>query len=591
MTGAVARAGSNSPPLRWGRVAAAAVPAYVAGALLLVLVDPVAHATRTPLTLTATLVAAGMLLVGGCLTQVSRRYRAAAILGLIAGGLWLGSGLVGWLGGPVWLRALALLAAPFLVPVLFHLVLTVPAPRASDRLRRASGAVYALTGLLTALVAVTRDPLFDPYCWNDCNLRVLAVLPTGGLARTAADLGLLLVFLLAVAALALTTWRLSRAGRGSRAGLIGIGMPAVVALLASGVGAAALAIDPPERRQGGWFQGAYLLQVGGFLLLGAGLVLLAAIEWRRGLRLRQLAGRLGTVPPVGTLEEHLAQVLEDPTVQVAHWLPESGRFFSSSGHPVTPRRPPARTTVELRRGLDLLALVTTDRSDLDADELSAQLGAATRLAIDNERLQAGVRAQLAELQESRVRVVEAADLSRRQLERDLHDGVQADLVGLLLDVSRRRASALRRGDDRSAALLDAVVERVSAAVAALRELTHGIYPAELAEAGLEAALWTLIDDAPVPVTLHVTLDRRPEPAVEQAAYVVALEALRGASEVSLDLSVTLSTDTLHVSVIPAPGDPPLGLHDRVGALGGQVRRTETSWEVTLPCESSSPMTP
>lgn len=589
VAGPTPRTGSAPASLRWRLCVATAVLGYGALAVLLLVQSPSSHATYSSLALAVTLLAAGALLLGGCATVLARRYRIAGLLGLLAGSAWLASSFVGWLGGPVWVRAVALVVAPLAVPLLLHLVLVAPPEgRSARRLSRGvERTAYLLTAGVTAVTALSRDPLVDPHCWHDCNLRVLAVLPDREAASVATRSGLALVVTLAVVGAAAAAWRIGRAAPGIRVPRAVVTGPAVLALVGYAAWAWAVLADPPERPAGGWFQAAHLAQAVGFLLLGTGLGALVVREHRRRRGLRRLAGRLGAVPPVGSLETHLGQVLDDPSLQVAHWLPEAQQFVDSAGRAVTPERSGDRTGAELRRGDDLLAVVTLGRADLDDEDLAAQLGSATRLALDNERLQAGIRAQLAELRRSRERIVEAADEARRQLERDLHDGVQADLVALLLEASRRLAIAQRHGDEDAAEVLGEVVEQVAAAVARLRDLTHGIYPAELVEAGLEAALWTLTDEAPVPVALRVSLEQRPPAAVERVAYLVAIEALSlvGGTGV-LHLEVVDPDSVVLVRVAPIREPAPVGLVDRAGALGGVVRCADDAWEVELPCESS-----
>src|SRR5262249_53086303 len=153
----------------------------------------------------------------------------------------------------------------------------------------------------------------------------------------------------------------------------------------------------------------------------------------------------------------------------------------------------------------------------DEPRLVEAAAAAARLALENARLQAEVRAQLAKVSASRARIVAAADEQRRRIERDLHDGAQQRLVALALD--------LRSGQRRLGADIDPEVERILAAavdelqlaVAELRELARGIYPRILTEDGLAAALESLADRTPVPITITAT-EERLSPELEAAAY-------------------------------------------------------------------------
>ena len=160
---------------------------------------------------------------------------------------------------------------------------------------------------------------------------------------------------------------------------------------------------------------------------------------------------------------------------------------------------------------------------LDQPALIEAAGSAARFALENERLQAQLRAQLAELRDSRARVVRAADEERRRLERDLHDGAQQRLLGLGMALQLLHARV--EGDAGAAELLVSETEtELRQALSELRELARGIHPAVLTDQGLCAAVRTLADRAPLPVEIQDSAERLP-PHVETAAYFVVAEAL------------------------------------------------------------------
>jgi signal transduction histidine kinase len=218
---------------------------------------------------------------------------------------------------------------------------------------------------------------------------------------------------------------------------------------------------------------------------------------------------------------------------------------------------------------------------LERRAVLAAAGAAARLALENERLQAELRVQLAELHASRARIVTAGDEERRRLERDLHDGAQQRLLGLGLALQLVRA---RLGTEANGAaeLLTEADGELRAALDELRELARGIHPAVLSEQGLGAALKTLAERSPVPVTLaEVPEQRLPGPA-EAAAYFLVSEALAivakyaGASRVRvsvvhLDERVLVDVDVDGVGgADPSRGSGLRGLVDRVHALDGEL---------------------
>jgi signal transduction histidine kinase len=190
---------------------------------------------------------------------------------------------------------------------------------------------------------------------------------------------------------------------------------------------------------------------------------------------------------------------------------------------------------------------------------------------------------LAELTASRARVVAAADETRRQIERDLHDGAQQRLISLGLAVrAAKQAVPAQLGP------LEDELGRVADGLASvqddLREMARGIHPAILARGGLGPALKTLARRSVVPVELGLRAEiGLPEP-VEVAAYYVVAEALTNAAKharasvIYVDADAGPDGNALRLSVRddgaggadPARGSGLVGLKDRVEALGGTL---------------------
>ena len=129
-----------------------------------------------------------------------------------------------------------------------------------------------------------------------------------------------------------------------------------------------------------------------------------------------------------------------------------------------------------------------------------------------------------ELAASRKRLVEAARVERRRLERNLHDGAQQRLVGLSITL-RLAERQLERDPEAARDALARANAELSEALEELRELARGLHPAVLTDHGLQAALGALAARAPLPVELSVDLDDRPPEPLEAAAYFVVAEAL------------------------------------------------------------------
>jgi len=186
-----------------------------------------------------------------------------------------------------------------------------------------------------------------------------------------------------------------------------------------------------------------------------------------------------------------------------------------------------------------------------------------------------------ELAASRKRLVEAAQLERRRLERNLHDGAQQRLVGLSMTLRLAERQLERDPESARDALAHANAE-LSEALDELRELARGLHPAVLADHGLQAALGALATRAPLPVDLRVELVDRPAEPLEAAAYFVVAEALtnvaRYASARTASVIVRREANDVLVEVTddgsggadPAAGTGLRGLIDRVEALGGRL---------------------
>jgi signal transduction histidine kinase len=331
------------------------------------------------------------------------------------------------------------------------------------------------------------------------------------------------------------------------------------------------------------------------IALGAGVSLHRLREGRRVAGVRRLVELLDAGAGSRSLETTLATVLRDPTVHVAYPIEGGHGFVDDQGRlvvapSVDARRRRAVTPIE--RGGVLVALVEHD-ADLDPELLSREVGAASRLAVDNERRAALLRAQVHELQASRERIVAAGDAARGRLERDLHDGAQQRLLAVSYELRLAQAAAQHEPMDRRAAIDLAVVE-IDGALADLRDLAHGIWPAVLAEAGLEAALRSLADDATIPVELVAIPDERFPAPTEAAAYLAAAEAVQtavsgGATGLVVRADRTAEELRLEarISGMEAPG-PWLRVDDRVGAAGGRSSVVSdpvagTLLTVELPC--------
>jgi PAS domain S-box-containing protein len=204
-----------------------------------------------------------------------------------------------------------------------------------------------------------------------------------------------------------------------------------------------------------------------------------------------------------------------------------------------------------------------------------------------------------EIRRSRARLVEASDIERRRLERNLHDGAQQRLVSLSLAL-RLALARVRSAPEEAERLLEQSSEELAHALEELRELARGIHPAVLSDRGLNAALEALVSRTPLPVDLRLVEERLPEP-VEAAAYYVVSEALTNVTKYAEASSVAVSIARVNGRAIveiaddgvggadPSSGSGLRGLVDRVEALDGLLhvespRGAGTRIRAEIPCE-------
>lgn len=247
-------------------------------------------------------------------------------------------------------------------------------------------------------------------------------------------------------------------------------------------------------------------------------------------------------------------------------------------------------TRSLSEPVDLLVAATerVARGDLSArveplagDELGVLAARFNAMVADLQR-------QTDALRGSRARIVAASDAARRRVERDLHDGAQQNLVLLRLQLAMARRAL--DDDHPSATALDEAQAELAQALAGLRDLAHGIYPAALTHEGLAAALPQAAQRAAVATTVDVASAARYPPELEAAVYFCCLEALQNTAKHAGDgaratVALREHDGALHFVVADdGPGfertqvNGSAGLQnmaDRIGALGGDLR-IETS---------------
>jgi signal transduction histidine kinase len=481
----------------------------------------------------------------------------------------------------IFTAGLALFAA---CPVLLaHAALAYSHGRLRSRVEVAGVALgYAVgVGVLGLLTAALYDPRAQGCL--DCPANLVHLGGSPGADRASGRVGLWLVLGWAIIAVALLAWQIARASEARRRLTAPVLAPAALYLAlvagdaAHGIGRGFQSNDPTDRRL--WAAQAVALVA---VAVGTRWERLRSVRMRR--ELARLVVELGAGPPSGGVRDALARALGEPDLVLVYCDGETG-WVDGAGTPVA--FPQTSAVTQLTANGELLAAIGHRPGALEEPELVEEIARAARPALEHERLQAQVRAQLGELRASRTRIVAAADAERRRLEHDLHDGAQQRIVALALDLR-----LARRHEPRAAPELDGELataeEDLRLAVAELREVARGIHPVMLEHSGLAAALLALAEEAPRLVLGELPEDRL-APAAESAAYHLVAEILRRAPGGQVEVRGRLSRGRLLLDVESEAGQPDslIDLEDRIGALDGRltVERTgpRAALRAELPC--------
>ena len=531
--------------------------------------------------------AAGLgLIAAGLLWAVDRPTERTGLLLALAGTAWLMPVWIGWHNGPAGVRTAAMLIQPVFLPLLCHVVVSICG--GGKRVRVALNVFYVLAATLTFVLLLVTDPATDPGCWNNCTDNVLLVTSQPWLARMLAGTWTAVSIAAGFTLAAGSLWRLRTATRTARRLLWLVTVPASVLGVSLAAHGIALAATSPENPNDPLYAAIFQLEAWSVAALaaGAGSGVLRARWARRALR--NLTKELGAAPKPGSLAPVLARATGDPTLEVAYWLPESHRFVNGFGEEVLVPAPDSRRAIaQIVREGEPIAVIDHDPALVDPRGLVQAIGPAARLAIDNERLQAELLDQLAELKASQIRIVQTGDSERRRLERNLHDAAQQAVLALSYDIRLAVATAQGSGGRDLRQVLERGMTAVQSALEELRQLAHGIYPAVLTEFGLRPALASLADTAPIAVEIGSVASARLPPLVERTAYLAAADVI--------DQAVSAGADELTIAAEAADGDlvveicgtdvwPTTPTSDRVGALGGQIIRTSETLRVRIPCE-------
>jgi signal transduction histidine kinase len=482
--------------------------------------------------------------------------------------------------GNEWIFVAGFVLNPLSYGLLIHMLVGFPEGRLTTRLQRR---VMALVWFVVTVMQVAIVPFIDPHDFPDCGKCPDNALLVAG-NKTVADAIVGLQTLLAVVALLGVVVVLVRRYRATPAAQRRTLGPV---LWAGGAGMVATAVQLSVSATGVKEGVAEAVFIVSLAVLGsvpfAFLFGLLRSRLTRAGAVGDLVARLTDAPERrGTLRDALADALGDSSLELAYWIPSRDSYVDADGSPVElPRGGSGRAAAAVERDGALLGAIVHDDSLSEDRELVAAAAGAAALAIDNERLDAELRARVDELRRSRERLIEVGLAERRALERNLHDGAQQRLVALALSLRLAR-ERLEADPAVASELLDEAQLELAEATAELRELARGIHPAVLSDRGLPAALEALAGRAPLPVEIVETPPERLPALVEAAAYYVVAEALtnvaRYARAEHAEVRVTREDGRLTVLVADdgvggadlTGGSGLRGLADRIAALDGRL---------------------
>ncbi len=481
-----------------------------------------------------------------------------------------------------------------------YIVLSFPSGQLRGAVDKAI-VVAAIAGTLLQVVAMLFGSGSGLRCGGGCGDNLIQIFHDNGLALTLLNLQRALGAVLTLTAVGLLSYRWLSASRPQRREVTWV-------LLAGNATLLALTVTVVDDLLGNPLTSGPAKVW--FLTLALVPIAVLATFARRRLARGSVAGlvvRLGGPTEPADLRAALARALGDPSLDLAYWFPAEARYVTGDGRPVeVPGPDSGRRSTSVERDGTPIAMLLHDPALEHNSGLVQSVCAAAGLALENERLQAELRARLVELNRSRGRLVEATDAERRRIERNLHDGTQQRLVSIAMSLGLLE-SKLSPDASGAAPIVHEARTALTLALEELRELTQGIHPTLLVERGLAVALEELCRRAGLPAHLKVDLDVRLPDQVETAAYYFASEALSNAvkhshgSEIRVavshegrTLTVEIADDGIGGATIgggggwAGAGSGLRGLADRVEALGGRLTVSSppgrgTRLKAEIPC--------
>ncbi|WP_234336671.1 sensor histidine kinase [Streptomyces xylophagus] len=529
------------------------------GTYVLVVTAPGRYPTTTTILFSGAV--GGLYLGAGLLARLRRPGNRVGLMMLLVGIGWFAEDLQISLDPVVHTVGLLVRSASsgFLIPLL----LMFPDGRLRTRIDR----VLAGAGYLTAFVLM---PATVPF--STSVVRNLLLVHPVDWVRPATDV-VQFVMSGAVVAVLLVRWTTAtRPARRVLTPLFAVGL----------VGGLASALDGMLGTGPSWTH-TPLINIAHVAVLLLPLAFLAGV-WRVRMGRTAVADLLRRMPLASKeqLRDALARALGDTSVQVGFPAPDATGYLDSQGR--TLGAAPGQQVSALERNGRRVGVLLHDPALREDRYVLEAVVSAVALELDNQRLAAEVRAQLAEVRASRARIVEAGDEQRRRIEHDLHDGAQSRFVTALvtLRLARQRLTNQPTPDPGLAELLDRIAELMGEGMDQLRDLAHGIHPAVLSETGLVAALEMIAARSPCPVRVSAAaVPELPRPLAATAYFVAAeavTNALKHAGATTITIDVRHEDGVLRLAVAddgvggadPDRGTGLLGLRDRVAVFDGEM---------------------
>jgi signal transduction histidine kinase len=337
-----------------------------------------------------------------------------------------------------------------------------------------------------------------------------------------------------------------------------------------------------------------------YLQIGVPLAFVISVLRRRLLRTRIVGLLLHLRGParLPSVTAALRSVFEDPDLEVI----DGPAVLGAAGHPtdpagVLPAGGRERVCLPIRSNSGKqLAVVLAEPSLSPHDDLVRAALTASAFALENAHLEQALWAQLQDVRESRLRIIQAGLAERRRLERDLHDGAQQRLLGLKLMLAAAEADI---DDGAARAAVSRVRSELGGVLDELRDLAHGIHPTVLTQVGLAQAVQSLADRYTTPVLVDLPPGRFAE-SVELTAYFVIAESITNsikhaeAAEITVtgapadgSLQIVIADDGKGGANVAA-GTGIRGVIDRVRGVGGDLvlhspAGQGTRVEMRIPC--------